>query len=143
MPRICRPLCSVALLLGCLCAAGDPVQQTQAGSKATKIVASLGRDILVEVAADGLTHAIKGFYKSMKQKWKKGIDPKKVIVDADDPLRGTLKGNVTVRAEQEGKTMTEVVLQNPPVTRATTKAKWQLDAKALKDWEELLNSKPK
>jgi hypothetical protein len=143
MTRTCRLLCSVALLLGCLCAAGDPVQEAQAGSKTTKIVASFGREVLVEVAADGLTHAIKGFYKSVKQKWKKGIDPKKVIVDADDPLRGTLRGNVTVRAEQDGKTTTEVVLQNPPVSRATTKGKWQLDPKALTDWEELLNKKPK
>jgi hypothetical protein len=143
MTRISRITGFTVLITGFAIVTPPAILPASAGAKSVKIVASFGREVLVELAADGVADGIKGLYKSLKQKWKKGIDPKKVMVDADDPLRGTLQGEVTVRVEQNGKTLSKVVLRNPPVSRTSTKAKWQLAPKELDDWEKLLDAKSK
>jgi hypothetical protein len=143
MNTFTRVTTSLAVLGSCLLLVGGQRSQAAQNSKAVKIVVEFGRDVLVEVAADSLKAGIK---KLLTTKWwhksKNYIDSKKVTVDADDPLRGTLKGEIKVRLLQDKKDLKTVTLRNPAVIRDAENSKqWRLAPKALEEATEKLLKK--
>jgi hypothetical protein len=131
------------VLVSCLLLVGGQRSEAAQNSKAVKIVMEFGRDVLVEVAADSLKDGIK---KLLTTKWwhksKDHIDPKKVTVDANDPLRGTLDGEIKVRLLQGKKDLQTVTLRNPAVVRDAKNSKhWRLAPKALEEATEKLLKK--